>query len=111
MEEFAVLWLQQLGQGDFHALAGRALCVLARAHKELPTILARSRIGSLWMQEVDALTQRPGPFTCSPEDLSRSNWRLGQMPSEDAVELVHHVVSLCPEQRQAEESNSDYLEM
>ena len=95
-EEFVAFWLQQLNQDELPNPG--VICSLATAHASLPSLIARYRIGGLWMQQLNALTSQEGPFTCTPPDLQRAIRRMSQMPQADAVELVQHAMGLFAEQ-------------
>ena len=88
-EEFMDLWLEQLGQADL-PWEGLIICVLATAHKTLPRLVAKNRIGAVWMSRIEALTSLTDSdaLTCSPEDPTWHTTAAGlSLQVEDATKI------------------------
>ena len=95
-EEFATMWLTQLKRSELPVHA--VLCALATANKDMPHLLAKEKISSVWMKQAEKLAKQAKQQKCTPEDLARATARLSQMPKDHAADLVEGVAALFAQQ-------------
>ena len=91
LDDFTLLWLQELKQSALPKDAMEVICVLTSAHKSVPFKTPKSDVPSLWKSRIQKLvaSSETAKFRFTPDDMITTIQRLGSLRAKDAVDVVH----------------------